>query len=55
MHADHKNISNQKYQQLTQISKATATIDLTELVDNFKILNKQGITEAGTSYILKGS
>lgn len=51
----HKNISNQKYQQLFEVSKATATRDLTELVDNFGILKKEGTTGAGTSYIFMGS
>jgi len=49
------NISNQKYQELNKVSKATATRDLTELVDNFKILEREGTTGAGTSYLLKGS
>lgn len=49
------NLSNQKYQELNKVSKATATRDLTELVDNFKILEREGTTGAGTSYLLKGS
>ena len=49
------NLSNQKYQELNDVSKATATRDLTELSVKFKILQKEGITGAGTSYLLKGS
>ncbi|KAB2849145.1 MAG: ATP-binding protein [Ignavibacterium sp.] len=49
------NISNQKYQELNEVSKATATRDLGELVDNFRILLKQGITGVGTIYVRKGS
>ena len=37
-----------------KLSKATSTRDLTQLVDNFKILQKEGTTGAGTSYILNG-
>ena len=48
-------ISNQKYQELNNVSKATATRDLAELVDNFQILVRKGTTGAGTTYILKGS
>lgn len=48
-------ISNQKYQELYKVSKATATRDLTELVDKFKLLHKEGKTGAGTIYLLKGS
>ncbi len=49
------NLSNQKYQELNKVSKATATRDLTELLDDFKILVKEGTTGAGTTYLLKGS
>jgi len=52
---EHKNISNQKYQELYKVSKATATRDLTELVDTFKLLKKEGTTGAGTTYVLMGS
>jgi ATP-dependent DNA helicase RecG len=48
-------ISNQKYQILNSVSKATATRDLTELVDDFQILKREGTTGAGTSYVIKGS
>lgn len=48
-------ISNQKYQELYKVSKATATRDLTELADKFKLLHKEGKTGAGTIYLLKGS
>jgi ATP-dependent DNA helicase RecG len=52
---EYKNISNQKFQELFEVSKATATRDLTELVVIFKLLKKEGTTGAGTSYILMGS
>lgn len=48
-------ITNTQYQKLTGIAKATATRDLTQLVEDFKLLEKSGITGVGTSYILKGS
>ena len=48
-------ISNQKYQELYEVSKATSTRDLSELVDSFQILEKQGKTGVGTVYVLKGS
>jgi ATP-dependent DNA helicase RecG len=48
-------ITNSKYQELFDVSKATATRDLTELVENFGLLDKVGQTGVGTAYILKGS
>jgi ATP-dependent DNA helicase RecG len=46
-------ISNTNYQELFGVSKATATRDLTELLDKFGLLEKVGQTGAGTSYIMK--
>ena len=46
-------ISNADYQELFSVSKATATRDLTELVDKFALFEKVGQTGAGTTYILK--
>ena len=46
-------ISNADYQELFSVSKATATRDLTELLDKFALLEKVGQTGAGTIYILK--
>ena len=46
-------ISNADYQELFSVSKATATLDLTELLDKFVLLKKVGQTGAGTTYILK--
>lgn len=46
-------ISNADYQELFSVSKATATRDLTELLDKFALLEKVGQTGAGTTYILK--
>jgi ATP-dependent DNA helicase RecG len=48
-------ITNSEYQELFDVSKATATRDLTELVENFGLLDKVGQTGVGTAYILKGS
>jgi ATP-dependent DNA helicase RecG len=49
------NISNSEYQNHNFITKATATRDLTEMVEKFKILVKSGKTGVGTVYTLKGS
>jgi ATP-dependent DNA helicase RecG len=46
-------ISNADYQELFSVSKATATRDLTELLDKFALLEKVGQTGAGTTYIIK--
>lgn len=48
-------ITNSDYQTLNAVSKATATRDLTELVEKFKILKRSGDIGAGTNYILIGS
>lgn len=48
-------ITNSDYQTLNAVSKATATRDLTELVEKFKILKRTGDIGAGTNYILIGS
>jgi ATP-dependent DNA helicase RecG len=48
-------MSNMNYQELFGISKATATRDLTELVDKYKILKRTGDVGAGTIYELIGS
>lgn len=47
--------TNSDYQTLNAVSKATATRDLTELVEKFKILKRIGDFGAGTIYILIGS
>lgn len=46
-------ISNADYQKLFNVSKATATRDLTDLTEKFDLLEKVGQTGAGTSYTLK--
>src|SRR5690606_17002379 len=46
-------ISNSEYQELYDVSKATATRDLTELVDKWELIDKVGQTGAGTVYTLK--
>ena len=48
-------ITNSAYQTLNDVSKATATRDLTELVEKHKILKRTGDIGAGTNYILIGS
>jgi ATP-dependent DNA helicase RecG len=48
-------IANQMLQEITGVSKATATRDLTELVDKYNLLIRIGETGAGTAYKLKGS
>jgi len=40
---------------LFDVSKATATRDLTELIDKFKLLKRKGEVGAGTAYKLIGS
>ncbi|MCE2496391.1 MAG: putative DNA binding domain-containing protein [Flavobacteriales bacterium] len=46
-------ISNSEYQELYEVSKATATRDLTELVEKWELFDKVGQTGAGTAYTLK--
>ena len=46
-------ISNTDYQELYNVSKATATRDLTELVEKYELFEKLGQTGVGTVYILK--
>ena len=48
-------ITNKIYQELCDVSKATATRDLTELIDKFKLLERKGEVGAGTIYKLIGS
>jgi ATP-dependent DNA helicase RecG len=43
-------ITNKEYQELNSVSRRTATNDLTELVDNFKILIQSGTHGAGSFY-----
>jgi ATP-dependent DNA helicase RecG len=44
-------ITNKEYQQLTNVSKPMATIDLKSLVDK-RILVKLGVTGRGTGYVI---
>ncbi|NVO09042.1 MAG: putative DNA binding domain-containing protein [Bacteroidales bacterium] len=46
-------ISNTDFQEQFGVSKATATRDLTELVEKYKLFEKVGQTGVGTTYILK--
>ncbi len=52
---ENKSITNKIYQEICEVSKATATRDLTELIEKFKILERSGEVGAGTSYKLIGS
>ncbi len=45
-------ITNKEYQELTRVSKSTATRELSELIDKGLIIQK-GVTGKGTYYILK--
>ncbi len=47
-------ITNSKYQKLNSVSKATATRDLMELFDKYKLIEKKGKSGIGTYYELKG-
>ena len=49
-----KKITNSDYQKLTDVSKTTATRELNQMVDEFKLLIKIGETGKGTFYYLKG-
>lgn len=46
-------ITNAELQELFGVSKATATRDLTELVEKYEIFEKVGQTGVGTNYILR--
>jgi ATP-dependent DNA helicase RecG len=48
-------ITNKIYQEICDVSKATATRDLTALIEKFKLLERFGEVGAGTSYKLIGS
>jgi len=48
-------ISNSEYQDLNNVSKSTATRDLSELVEKYEILKRAGDIGAGTIYVLIGS
>ena len=52
---ENKNLTNKIYQEICEVSKATATRDLTELIEKFKLLERSGEVGAGTSYKLIGS
>lgn len=51
---DKGKITNSDYQTLNDISKRTATTELTELADKFKILTKTGTSGAGIYYKIVG-
>lgn len=47
-------ITNSDYQILNSISKRTASTELTELVDKFKVLSKTGTSGSSISYMIVG-
>jgi len=52
---DKGEITNSRFQELCLVSKATATRDLTELVERIKVFKRSGEIGAGTNYGLIGS
>jgi ATP-dependent DNA helicase RecG len=48
-------ITNTEFQEINSISRQTATRDLKELVEKFRILRREGVTGSGTSYTLNDS
>jgi ATP-dependent DNA helicase RecG len=52
---ENQSITNKIYQEICEVSKATATRDLTELIEKFRLLERSGEVGAGTSYKLIGS
>lgn len=52
---ENKQLTNKIYQEICEVSKATATRDLTELIEKFNILERSGEVGAGTTYKLIGS
>lgn len=51
---ENNRLSNKEYQSINNVSKRTATNELTELVEKFKILNKIGTSGAGIYYKIMG-
>jgi ATP-dependent DNA helicase RecG len=49
---EHGSISNTTYQEQFKVSKGTATRDLAELTEKFKVILKEGTTGVGTRYVL---
>jgi ATP-dependent DNA helicase RecG len=52
---EHGKISNAEYQAQFNVSRATATRDLTELVEKYNLLKRSGDVGAGTVYVLIAS
>lgn len=52
---DNGKINNSDFQTLNNVSKATATRDLNELVEKFRFLYRSGEVGAGTNYVSIGS
>ncbi len=51
---ENKKITNSDYQKINYVSKASATRDLKELLERYKLIEKIGVTGIGTYYIIKG-
>lgn len=47
-------ITNSEYQKLNKVSKRTATVELTQLFEEFNLIKKEGIRGAGVFYTLIG-
>lgn len=45
-------ITNSEYQEVASVTKATATRDLTGLVEKWDVLRKEGETGVGTKYVI---
>lgn len=52
---ENKQLTNKIYQEICEVSKATATRDLSELIEKFKLIERLGEVGAGTYYKLIGS
>jgi len=52
---ENKKITNSEYQKLNAVSKATATRDLTELFEKYRLVIRTGEVGSGTIYKLIGS
>lgn len=46
-------MTNKIFQEINNVSKRTATNELTQLVEEFELLKKIGSSGAGISYIIK--
>ena len=49
---EREKITNAEYQEINKVSRRTATRDITELVESFKIIEQTGSVGAGSYYKL---